>query len=411
MDVLRLVLVDDYRMVTEALASRLSAAPDLWVAGCCQTDDPRLPEVVRWLRPDIVLIDVEPLGIAISEVLGRMRAAWPDARIIVVSADEDVAHAVEAARAGADAWVSKSQGADQLETVLRGVARGHSWFPPEMLGEVIRSLRDDVETARESSNLLDTLSPRELDVLTSMAKGKRARQIAAELMISADTVRTHTRSIFGKLEVHSRIEAVSVAWAAGLRPEESGPSDGPETPAPGAGSGAGRPTAGRERRPGLPPQPTRPRELPERGDSGSGSSRSGGSGSGGSGNSTRRTQPGRPSGPGHDGGPSGGGPTSGLPRLDPGPAARARRLPGNEPGRSSVPRPGMSRANPASAPQAGRQSATESGRGAGPAPGMSRPSPVSAAPAGHRPTSGSGRALCPRGRHTWRPRGRCGWRR
>ena len=221
MDVLRLVLVDDYRMVTEALASRLSSAPDLWVAGCSQTDDPRLPEIIRWLRPDIVLIDVEPLGFAVAEVLGRIRAAWPDARIIVVSADDDVSHAVDAARAGADAWVSKNQGADQLETVLRGVARGHSWFPPEMLGEVLRGLREDVREARESSNLLDTLSPRELDVLTSMAKGKRARQIAAELMISADTVRTHTRSIFGKLEVHSRIEAVSVAWAAGLRPAEA----------------------------------------------------------------------------------------------------------------------------------------------------------------------------------------------
>lgn len=258
MDVLRLVLVDDYRMVTEALASRLSSAPDLWVAGCCQTDDPRLPEVVRWLRPDIVLIDVEPLGIAIGEVLGRIREAWPDARMIVVSADGDVTHAVEAARAGADAWVSKSQGADQLETVLRGVARGHSWFPPDMLGEVIRALRDDVRTARESSNLLDTLSPRELDVLASMAKGKRARQIAAELMISADTVRTHTRSIFGKLEVHSRIEAVSVAWAAGLRPEEGqqGGEDRPEriAPPPSAPSGpsveGGRRPPVRRREPG-----------------------------------------------------------------------------------------------------------------------------------------------------------------
>ena len=329
MDVLRLVLVDDYRMVTEALASRLSAAPDLWVAGCCQTDDPRLPEVVRWLRPDIVLIDVEPLGIAIAEVLGRIRAAWPDARIIVVSADEDVTHAVDAARAGADAWVSKSQGADQLETVLRGVARGHSWFPPEMLGEVIRSLRDDVETARESSNLLDTLSPRELDVLTSMAKGKRARQIAAELMISADTVRTHTRSIFGKLEVHSRIEAVSVAWAAGLRPEESGPPD--DKPEP----GEGQPAPGREHRPGLPgrPGPARRRDQPEGGSSpegsGTGSGRAGpGRGAAGTGYPTRRgglgrgTEPGRRGEPRQGGGRGrDGGPSSGLSRLNPGPAA------------------------------------------------------------------------------------------
>jgi two-component system, NarL family, response regulator LiaR len=228
MDVLRLVLVDDYRMVTEAMAARLSASPDLWVAGCTQTDDPRLPEIIRWLRPDVVLIDTEPLGMAAGEVLGRIRNAWPDARMIVVSADTDVSHAVAAARAGADAWVSKNQGADQLEDVLRGVARGHSVFPPEMLGEVLRTLRDDVRSAQESTSLLDTLSPRELDVLTSMAKGKRARQIAAELMISADTVRTHTRSIFGKLEVHSRVEAVSVAWAAGLRP--------PEAPGPPAGS-------------------------------------------------------------------------------------------------------------------------------------------------------------------------------
>jgi two-component system, NarL family, response regulator LiaR len=261
MEVLRIVLVDDYRMVTEALAARLSAAPDLWVAGCSQTDDPRLPEVIRWLRPDLVLIDVEPLGFAGAEVLGRIREAWPDARIIVVSADADASHAVAAARAGADAWVSKSQGADQLETVLRGVARGHSWFPPEMLGEVLRALRDDVRNAQESSNLLDTLSPRELDVLTSMAKGKRARQIAAELMISADTVRTHTRSIFGKLEVHSRIEAVTVAWAAGLRPDASpGPGPGPAGAAqrPGAGAaqqpgrgGQQRPGAGMAQRPGA----------------------------------------------------------------------------------------------------------------------------------------------------------------
>jgi NarL family two-component system response regulator LiaR len=266
MDVLRLVLVDDYRMVTEALASRLSSAPDLWVAGCSQTDDPRLPEIIRWLRPDIVLIDVEPLGFAVAEVLGRIRVAWPAAHIIVVSADDDVSHAVDAARAGADAWVSKNQGADQLETVLRGVARGHSWFPPEMLGEILRGLREDVREARESSNLLDTLSPRELDVLTSMAKGKRARQIAAELMISADTVRTHTRSIFGKLEVHRRIAAVSVAWAAGLRPSESQPPGGRDQVAAAPRATAGRrPIADRPRaaRPG-PDRPSPVRSGPAR---------------------------------------------------------------------------------------------------------------------------------------------------
>ncbi len=140
---------------------------------------------------------------------------------------------------------------------------------------MLRSLRDDVQAARESSNLLDTLSPRELDVLTSMAKGKRARQIAAELMISADTVRTHTRSIFGKLEVHSRIEAVSVAWAAGLRPEEGQAATARAAAGTGtAGGGTARTSAAqasearsREIREHRRPQPREPtgRDAPRQG--------------------------------------------------------------------------------------------------------------------------------------------------
>jgi DNA-binding NarL/FixJ family response regulator len=163
-DVRRLLLVDDFKMVTEALASRLSAAPDLWVAGCCTTDDPKLPEVVRWLRPDVIVIEVAPLGFAVGEVLQQLLAAWPPARVVVVSGDHDVAHAVDAARAGAAAWVSKEQGADELETVLRGVCQGYSWFPPEMLGPVLRQLRDDVREARQDSASLRVLSPRERDL-------------------------------------------------------------------------------------------------------------------------------------------------------------------------------------------------------------------------------------------------------
>jgi NarL family two-component system response regulator LiaR len=219
METLRVLIVDDYRMVSEALAARLSAASDIWVAGCCGTGDPRLPDIVRWLRPDVILIEVEPLGAAVAEVLRRIRAAWSSARVIVVSADNETAHAVEAARAGADAWVSKKQGADQLETVLHGVHRGQSWFPPLMLGEILRELRQDAGPARQGSGLLDALSPRELDVMKSMTEGKQGRQIARDLMISADTVRSHTRSIFSKLEVHSRLEAVSVARAEGLTPD------------------------------------------------------------------------------------------------------------------------------------------------------------------------------------------------
>jgi two-component system, NarL family, response regulator LiaR len=219
-DILRLLIVDEHQMVTEALAARLSVAPGLWIAGCATTSDPRLPEKARWLRPDVIIINVEPLGLAVGEVLQRVAAAWPPARVVVVSSRRNIDQAVAAARSGAAAWVSKDQCADDLETVVRGVYGGRSWFPPEMLGEILRALRQDINRASEADDTLAVLTSRERDVLVCMVEGKQGRQIAEELIISMDTVHTHTRRIFSKLDVHSRLEAVSMARAAGLRPRE-----------------------------------------------------------------------------------------------------------------------------------------------------------------------------------------------
>src|SRR6202044_893545 len=144
MNPVRLLLVDDHLMVTEALASRLSTAMDLWVAGRCTTADPNLLDIVRGLRPDVITIEVEPLGSSVGEVLKSLVAARPEARVVVLSADHDIAHGVEAARAGACAWVAKEQGAAELETVIRGVCQGYSWFPPDMLGAILGELRADV---------------------------------------------------------------------------------------------------------------------------------------------------------------------------------------------------------------------------------------------------------------------------
>jgi len=214
----RVMLVDDHLMITEALASRLSSAPDLWVAGRCTTADPNLIDIVRGLRPDVIVIEVAPFGEEIGDVLRDLMAARPQARVLVLTSDHDVRHAVEAARAGVAAWVAKEQGAAELEATLRGVIRGESWFPPHMLGEILRELREDARRARQHEEPLNMLSRREREVLRAMMDGKRGGQIAGDLDISTDTVRTHTRNIFAKLDVHSRLEAVRVARAAGLGP-------------------------------------------------------------------------------------------------------------------------------------------------------------------------------------------------
>lgn len=223
MAVLRVLLVDDHLMLTEALAARLSRADDLWVAGRIAAGDPGLLDLVRRLRPDIITIEVAGLGSASEEVLRELAGTAPEARIVVLTSEQDTAQAVAAARLGVAAWVPKERGADELLAVLRGVCRGHSWFPPELLGTVLKELRADVRRARTRTGPLDMLSPRERDVLCSMVAGRHGRQIAEQLAISTDTVRTHTRSILAKLGVHSRLEAVRVARAAGLWPVDPGP--------------------------------------------------------------------------------------------------------------------------------------------------------------------------------------------
>ena len=205
-------------MVCEALAYRLGTAPDLCVAGWCSNDDSRLAEAVHSLRPDVILIEVEPQGLPVREVVPDLMAACPAAHVVVLGAGRDTGQAVEAARAGADAWVGTDQGADELEAVIRGVCEGLPWFPADMLGAILQALRDDVIRARDHGDPLDVLSPREREVMASMAEGKRSREIAEDLLISTDTVRTHIRSILGKLDVHSSLEAVTIARSAGPWP-------------------------------------------------------------------------------------------------------------------------------------------------------------------------------------------------
>ena len=215
---LRVLLVDSHAMLTDALTVRLSSADDLWVVGSVSPEDPRLIDIVRTQRPDVITTEVGQAAVATGGLLRKLRAAWPPAQLVVLTASHDNAHAVAAARAGAAAWVSKESSLEHLLEVLRGVPLGYAFYPPQQLGAVLRELRDDVQRARDCSARLDVLSHREREVLLRMVDGKPVNQIAAESVVSTSTVRTHVRSILTKLGVRSRLEAVSVARAAGLRP-------------------------------------------------------------------------------------------------------------------------------------------------------------------------------------------------
>lgn len=224
---MRLLMVDDDAMLTEALSVRLATYPDLWMVGRCTTGDPRLPELVGRLRPDVLTIDPQPAGRDAGKLLERLAAQRASVRVVVLTGAQDARMAIDAARTGVSAWVSKDIGVDAMARVLRGVCRGYSSYPPELLGAVLRALREDARQAARQGGLLDVLSSRERDVLAGMVAGKRGPQIAAELLISAETVRTHTRNILSKLRVRNQVEAISLACAVGL------PATEPLQPPPG----------------------------------------------------------------------------------------------------------------------------------------------------------------------------------
>lgn len=215
---LRVLLIDSHAMLTDALTVQLSTADDLWVVGSCTPDDPRLTDLVRTLRPDVITTEIGPAAVATGAMVRTLNAAWPPAHLVVLTGSHDSAHAVAAARAGAAAWVSKESSLDHLLEVLRAVPLGHAFYPPRQLGVVLRELLDDARRARDYSARLDVLSYREREVLLRMVDGKPVSQIAVESVVSTSTVRTQVRSILAKLGVRSRLEAVRVARAAGLRP-------------------------------------------------------------------------------------------------------------------------------------------------------------------------------------------------
>ena len=214
---IRVLVVDDQQMLGELLAMGLSGSGDFWVLGRYRTDDPRLGDVVSSWRPDVITLDAGPLGLQTPDVIRRLGEYAPASRVVVLAVDADPAVCVAAAHAGAAAWLDMRVTLDELVTALRIVHLGGSVYPVELLGAVLRSLREEVRQARSGQDALSVLSVRERQVLIGMMQGRTGAQIARSLFLSTNTVRTHSRSILVKLAVHSRLEAVALARAAGLR--------------------------------------------------------------------------------------------------------------------------------------------------------------------------------------------------
>ncbi|MEV0094817.1 response regulator transcription factor [Streptomyces sp. NPDC050738] len=239
---IRVLVVDDHRIFAESLAAALAAEPDVDVAAAGSG-----PAALRCLdraaaegrRFDVMLVDADlgttaaaSLGVraiavpdgadnglvdGISLVVG-VRSGQPSVRTVVLAEKDDPRRAALALQAGASGWVAKDCSLQRLLAVIRGVLRDETHLPPALLTGVLRELTAARKHRTESERLVESLTPREREVLRCMVAGLGRKAVAERLFLSPHTVRTHMQNVLGKLGVHSTLAAVALARRAGVGP-------------------------------------------------------------------------------------------------------------------------------------------------------------------------------------------------
>jgi len=213
--VIRVLVADDQELVRTGFRLILAGEPGITVVGDA-ADGRAAVELTRRLRPDVVLMDIRmPVldGLAATQAL----AADPDcaSRVLVLTTFDDDAYVFAALEAGASGYLLKDAPADQLVSAIHVVASGEAILAPAVTTRLVR----EVATRRrdpDSVRAVQRLSARETEVLGHVADGRSNAEIAAALVLSEATVKTHVARILAKLDARDRVQAVVTAYRSGL---------------------------------------------------------------------------------------------------------------------------------------------------------------------------------------------------
>jgi two-component system, NarL family, response regulator LiaR len=200
--VIGVLIVDDHQVVRQGLRFLLEQEDGIQVIGEC-ADGPSAIQAVRALAPTVVLLDLFLPGPDGIGVLAQIKQERPATEVLMLTSSTDEEHLLAAVRAGALAYLPKTAGVEQVVTAVRAAARGESVLEPRIAARLVREVRQATVRRRP----LDQLSPRELEVLAGLARGRSNRQIARVLQISEETVKAHVSSILAKLGLADRTQA------------------------------------------------------------------------------------------------------------------------------------------------------------------------------------------------------------
>jgi len=203
-------LVDDHRIFLTGVRAELEDAFD--IAGSSSDVDDAVDQI-RALRPDVVLVDVHMPGGGGITVVTNVLETNPDTKFLALSVSDAPEDVIGMIRAGARGYVTKSIAPDELSSSIERIAGGDAVFSPSLAGFVLDAFARSVPVQDDPE--LDSLTPREQEVLRQIARGYAYKQIATRLSISVKTVETHVSSVLRKLQLSNRHELAR--WASDRR--------------------------------------------------------------------------------------------------------------------------------------------------------------------------------------------------
>jgi DNA-binding NarL/FixJ family response regulator len=205
---IKVLIADDHTLVRQGIRQYLEMDGDIEIVGEA-ADGNAVLELLQdeGTRPDVALVDLRMPGMDGVEACRRIRDEFPDVEVVMLSAYDDRQFVVESVRAGARGYVLKTRDAEDLIQTVRLVAGGNLVIDPHL----VVALAEELSQVKERNRKAETLTARELEVLQLLAFGRTNKDIADELDLSPDTVKTHLTHIFEKLGASDRTAAVAEA--------------------------------------------------------------------------------------------------------------------------------------------------------------------------------------------------------
>jgi len=206
--VIRVLIADDQRAVREGLALLVGLTDGIQVVGSAENGIEAV-DIALQLRPDVVLMDLRMPEMEGAEATREIRAALPDTHVLVLTTYADDDSLFPALQAGAHGYLTKDASAEEIERAIRAVAQGQTHLDPAIQQRLVTAV---LNTPRKDATSPDDLTTREVEVLKLIAAGLSNPEIAAALVVSAATVKTHINHIFAKTGARDRAQAVRYAY-------------------------------------------------------------------------------------------------------------------------------------------------------------------------------------------------------